>query len=282
MHKVPHIRFYVNKYVNLFYHVCVLFSEYFPDEYSLGILNNSSYRQQYEHLKTQSLHQKFQCLWQSSFYTWDFVGKSLYETNVMSSAKEVLKGASQDFAEIWMEILSMALPSYESIWTQTEVKLKEFMSKFETEWNPVYEIILTKMSDIAKLPWKTEFINAHFVDCVYGAQSWSKDVVLPPFPIIDIEKKLFAHEIAHILAPDYILKTKLQSLDLDCAIAHTIVDLIAYFSVKEHVTDPERRGIKPNPNYYAQVSKLLPLFEECHKNPTKYHNFDEILKQIKL
>lgn len=282
MPKIPQIQFYVNKHVNLFYHLCVLFSEYFEDEYSLGILNNSSYRQQFEHLKTQRLHQEFQHLWQYSFYAWDFVGKSLYKANKMPSAKKTLKGTTQNVTDIWLEILSMALPSYEKIWSQTEAKLNEYKLKFESEWKPISKSILTKMSNIAKLPWKTEYINAHLVDCVYGAQGWTNDVVLPPFPTIDIEKKLLAHEIAHILAPDYFLKSKLQSLGLDCAIGHTIVDLIAYFGVKEHMTDLEKRGIKPNPNYYVQVSKLFPIFEECYKNPDQYENFEDILKQIKL
>jgi len=138
------------------------------------------------------------------------------------------------------------------------------------------------MSNIAKLPWKADVINVHFVDCVYGAQSWTEDVVAPPFPEPDVEKKLLSHEIAHILVPDYLLKTKLQSLGLDCAIAHTIVDLIAYFGVKKHVADPERRGIKPNPNYYAEVSKLYPIFENCQKSLDGYQSLEEILKQIKV
>jgi len=280
--KVPHVQFHINKHVNLFYHVCVLFSEYFPDEYSLGILNNSSYRQQYEHLKTQSLHQKFQHLWRYSFYTWDYVGKSLNEATTISSAREILKETSQNLTDIWLEILSIALPSYENMWAQTEVKLKEYTSKFVAEWNPVSESILTKMSNVAKLPWNTEFINVHLVDCVHGASSWTEDVVLPPFPIVDIEKKLLAHEIAHILVPEYFLKTKLHNLGLDLSISHTVVDLIAYFGVKDYVADPERRGIMPNPNYYAQVSKLHPIFEDCYKNPDRYQSFDEVLQRIKL
>jgi len=272
----------VNKHVNLFYHVCVLFFEYFPDEYSLGILNNSTYRKQYKHLKTQSLHQKFQHLQQYSFYTWDFVGKALFKADTKDSTREILEGTSQNLADVWVEILSEALPSYEDIWAQTEAKLEEYRSKLEAEWNPICESVLTEMSNIAKLPWKTKAIDVHLVDCVYGAQSWTQDVVLPPFPIPDIEKKLLAHEIAHILVPNHLLKTKLQSLGLDYAISHTIVDLVAYFGIKEHVTDPERRGIKPNPNYYAQVPKLHPIFEDCYKNPDRYQNFDDVLKQIKL
>lgn len=282
MLKTPKIQFFINKYVNLFYHVCVLFSEYFPDEYSLGILNNERYRQSYRRLKTPDLHQKFQQLWQYSFYPWDYVGKALYEVNTASSGREVLAETSENLTATWLGILSNALPSYEGIWAQTEARLQEYKLKFETEWNPVRQSILTRMSNVAKLPWNTELIRVHLVDCIHGASSWTADVVLPPFPIIDVEKKLLAHELAHILFPDYSLKTKLQGRDLDLGIAHTIVDLIAYFGVKEHVKDPERRGIMPNPDYYAHVSKVHPVFEECYKNPDKYQNIDEILNQIRL
>jgi len=38
---------------------CVLFAEYFSDEQSLGLLNNSTYRQTYEHLKTKNFITSF-------------------------------------------------------------------------------------------------------------------------------------------------------------------------------------------------------------------------------
>lgn len=240
------------------------------------------YRQQYEHLKTQKLHEKFQQLWKYSYYAWDFVGKSLFEAKTMTSAKSTLDGTSQGLMNTWLEILSEALPTFEKLWTRTKIKLEDYTTKFEAEWKPIHELILPKMSNLTKLPWKIENINVHLVDCVYGASSWTDDVVLPPFPDIDVEKKLLSHEIAHILVPDYLLKEKLQSLGLDFSIAHTIVDCIAYFGVKEHLTNPERRGITPNPNYYAQVPKIYPVFEKCYKNPDQYQSFDEILKQIKL
>jgi len=282
MVNVPKLRFFVSKQVNLFYHINVLFSEYFSDEYSLGILNNSAYREQYANLKTLSLHQKFQNLWRHSFYSWDFVGKSLFEATSTTETRKILGKVSQEQMGIWAEILSEALPSYEDIWSQIRPKLEDYRSRFEAEWNLVNNSVLTEMSNLAKVPWKTNVINVHLVDCVYGAQGWAEDVVVPPFPDLDVEKKLLSHEIAHILVPDYLLKAKLQSLDLDCTIAHTIIDLIAYFGVKKHVADPERRGMKPNPNYYAKVSKLYPIFENCQKNPDGYQSFDEILKQIKL
>lgn len=277
---VPKLKFSVNKHVNLFYHLSVLFSEYFSDEESLGILNNEAYRQANGHLKTERLHQLFQRLQEHSFYTWDFVGKSLFETNTITQVEKVLRDKSQKLVDIWMEIYSESLNSYESIWVQTELKLKQYTQEFEEKWGSINESVLSRMADIAKCSWKQKFINVHFVDCVNGASAWITDIVLPPFLNIDVEKKLLAHELAHTLVPDYFLKPKLQNLALDQGIAHTFVDLIAYFSIKEHVADPEKRGIKPNPRYYVQVDKFYPIFEDCYNYPEKYRSFDEVLRQV--
>lgn len=280
MFGAPRIQFFADKFVNLFYHISVLFSEYFPEEYSHGILNNVSYQRKYKQLKAKSLRQRFEQLQHYSYYTWDFIGKSLSRTRSVTQVKEKLEKTSRNLMGIWLEILSEASPSYESIWAEIEGKLNKYKLKFDVEWNSIHNSVLTKMSDITKLPWKPESISVHLVDCVHGAQSWAQDVVLPPFPNVDVEKKLLTHEIAHILIPNYFLETKLRSLGLDLTLSHTIVDLTAYFSIKKHVTDPERLGIKPNPDYYPEVQKLYPIFEDCYRNPRKYQDFDEILKQI--
>jgi len=280
--RIPNVKFFVSKYVNLFYHICVLFSEYFPEELSLGILNNSSYKQLYGRLKTQSLRKKFQQLQLYSYYTWDFVGKSLFKANSVFSIKETLRKTSQKLSDIWFEILEEFLPSYGDIWAETQEKLEEYKAAFETEWHPIHESVLNKMSNMVKLPWRIQSISVYLVGCVHGGGAWIEDVVLPPFPDVDVEKKLLTHEIAHVLMPEYFLKTKLQNFGLNSVISHTIVDLVAYFGIREYVADPERLGIRPNPKYYAQIHKLYPIIEECYKNPSKYGNFDGILKQIKL
>lgn len=277
---IPKVRFFVNKYVNLFYHLSVLFSEYFPDEESLGFLGNSAYRQKYEHSKTEKLHRLFQNLQEYSFYTWDFAGKSLFEADTIDSAAEALKSTSQKVAEIWFKIYLEAFDSYEDVWMKTEPKLKEYALKFEVEWDPIGASVLSNMSNIARCSWKHESMNVYFVDCLYGASAWVRDIALAPFPDTDVEKKLLAHELAHTLVPDHFLKTKLRDFGLDLSLSHTIIDLIAYFSVKKHVTDSERRGIKPNPDYYEQVDRLYPIFEDCYKHPETYRGFDEVLGRI--
>ncbi|MFQ5758270.1 MAG: hypothetical protein ACE5IF_01175, partial [Candidatus Bathyarchaeia archaeon] len=282
MVKVPTTHFHVDKHVNLFYHVCVLFSEYFPDEYALGILNNQRYRQRHGHLRTWSLHREFERLQQYSFYTWDFIGKSLSDSESLELVKERLETTSDVIIDTWLKILAECLPSYNSIWLETEEKLVGYRRKFEKQWNRIYTSILTKMSNMTKFPWRIEAINVYLVDCVWGAQSWVDDIVLPLIPIpdpdLDVAKKLLTHEIAHIQMPNNLLKAKLRSYGVDLGIAHTIVDLVAYFSVRDHFKDPERHGMKPNPNYYIEAQRLYPIFEYYSMNPEKYETFDELLE----
>lgn len=262
----------------MFYHVCVLFSEYFPDEYALGILNNQRYRQKHGHFRTRSLHREFERLQQYSFYTWDFIGKSLLNSENLELAKRGLETTSNVIIDTWLKILAECTTSYNSIWLETEKKLAEYGRKLENEWNSIYAPILKKMSNITKFPWKIEAINVYLVDCVWGAQSWVDDIVLPPIPDLDVAKKLLTHEIAHIQMPNNLLKAKLRNCGVDLGIAHTIVDLVAYFSVRDHLKDPERLGMKPNPNYYTEVQRLYPIFEYYSTNPEKYETFDELLE----
>ena len=224
LHGTPSVLFSVNKYVNMFYHLCVLFSEYFPDEISLGILNNPVYRRKHEDLKTQKLHALFQRLQEHAFYTWDFMGLPLSETSDMASTKRILVDTSQKVAGTWFEIYQEAINDYEVIWTQTEPKLKRFASDFEAQWISIYESVSTVMSKMTKLSWKTRRVNVHLVDCIYGGSAWTRDIALPPFPDVDVEKKLLAHELVHTLVPDYYLKARLEEAGLDWNLAHTVVD----------------------------------------------------------
>jgi len=279
--RFPRIVFSVNKYVNLFYHLCVLFLEYFPDEI-IGFLNNSTYIQEHKKLRTERLHELFQALQKHSYYTWDFMGLPLSQVDDIGSVKNTLLDTSQKVTQTWHEIYQEALSSYDDIWAQTEPKLKKYASEFKAQWDPISELVLTTMSSMTRRFWNEECINVNFVDCVRGGSAWIKDVVLVPYPDMDVEKKLFAHELAHTLIPEYCLREKLQEAGLDWSIAHTVVDLIAYFSVKEHVSEPNRRGIRPNSSYYVRVEELYPVFEECFMHPESYEDFGGILMRIRL
>ena len=61
--------------------------------------------------------------------------------------------------------------------------------------------------------------------------------------------------------------------------------MIAYFSVKDFIAKPvyphpERRGIRPNPNYYPAVEELYPLFEQYAKDPSAYADFDALVEDM--
>jgi len=199
----------------------------------------------------------------------------------MTEAKEALRSASRDIVETWLEIYIEAIDAYEDIWLRTEQKLKEYTTKFSKEWQPINEEVLTRMSTITGQPWSQNCIRVNFVDCLHGASAWWTEIALPPFPDIDVQKKLFSHELAHTLIPDYVLRTKLKDAGLDGGISHTIVDLIAFFSIRKHVTDPNRRGIKPNPDYYPELIQLYPVFEKCSMHADRCSNFDDVLDQIR-
>lgn len=79
------------------------------------------------------------------------------------------------------------------------------------------------------------------------------------------------------------MERKLVGAGLDPQIAHTVVDMIAYFSVRDFIAKPvyphpERRGIRPNPNYYPAVEDLYSLFERHAENPSSYNNFETLVQ----
>ncbi len=98
-----------------------------------------------------------------------------------------------------------------------------------------------------------------------------------PFPERDVEKKLLAHELSELITPQSMIVRRLRTSGLDVGLVHTIVDLIAYFSVKDFLENPERKGMKPNPNYYPAVGELFPFFESYSKNPSSYDSFETLI-----
>jgi hypothetical protein len=210
------------------------------------------------------------------------MGLPLSQVTDPGSVKNILLDTSQKVTQTWYEIYQEALGAYEHIWARTEPKLGKFMAEFKAQWDPISEPVLTNMSNMAKRSWNVECLNVNFVDCVCGGSAWIKDVVLVPYPDIDVEKKLLAHELAHTLIPEYYLRQELRKAHLDWSISHTVIDMIAYFSVKDHVSESDRRGIKPNPNYYAHVEELSSVFEECYTHPESYGDVEGMLKHIKL
>jgi hypothetical protein len=77
----------------------------------------------------------------------------------------------------------------------------------------------------------------------------------------------------------------LRKADLNLEIAHTVVDMLAYFSVRDFLAkpvypNPERKGIKPNPNYYPGAEELYPVFILYAENPSMYTGFEELVQDM--
>ena len=95
---------------------------------------------------------------------------------------------------------------------------------------------------------------------------------------MEVQKKFLAHELSELITPQRIITGGLQRAGRNSQIAHTVVDFLAYFSVRDFIAKPilsnqERKGIKPNPNYYLCVGELFPFLEEYAEDPSVYPNF---------
>jgi len=49
--------------------------------------------------------------------------------------------------------------------------------------------------------------------------------------------------------------------------------MIAYHSVRDSISNLEKKGIRPNPSYYPAAELLHPLFEKYSRDPSEYGEF---------
>src|SRR5216117_2556185 len=123
------------------------------------------------------------------------------------------------------------------------------------------------------------------IDCLYGGFGWNDCIGFAPFPDIEVQKKFLAHELSELITPRRGLVEALREAKLNLEIAHTVVDLLAYFSVRDFLARPvfpsaEKKGIKPNPNYYPAVEGLYLMFECYAENPATYQDFQGLVQDI--
>jgi len=111
------------------------------------------------------------------------------------------------------------------------------------------------------------------VDCLWGGFSWVDTIAFTPFPDTEVQKKFLAHELSELITPSSIVESRLTESGLDGGIVHTVVDMIAYYSVKDSISNLDRKGIRPNPSYYPAVEILYPLFEKYSRDPSAYDDF---------
>jgi hypothetical protein len=187
----------------------------------------------------------------------------------------------------FLNILHSDSDEWDKLWGPTRTRLDEYKQKFESVWTPISNSVLSRLSQLSKTEWMTEEIRVHFVDCLNGGFAWRDSIAFATLPDIEVQKKFLAHELSELLTPSRLIEQELKREGLDLGVTHTVVDMLAYFSVRDFIEKPahpnfERKGVVPNKNYYPKVEELYPIFEDYSKNPSKFDDFASIVKEIVL
>ncbi len=281
--RAPRISFNVERLVNEFCHLSVLYADCLPSELADGMLGNKNYQHQNTGLRQNRVLQGLQQARSITPTSWDSLARALMRTGS-------LEGASQMSSKVGMGdqliyVLRKCATGYEEVWAKTQSRLEEYRQRFEDAWKPISEEVLTNLSELAKREWVQKDIQVHFVDCLWGGFAWADCIAFTPFPDIEVQKKFLAHELSELITPHSIVERELALSGLSRGITHTVVDMIAYFSVREFLAKPvyphpERRGIRPNPNYYPGAEELYSFFEHYAENPRSYEGFDVLVREM--
>ena len=280
----PQVEFGVSRVVNEFCHISVLYSELMPAELATGMLKNIAYQTRNGHLRRDEVRLELQRVgpFASESEWYGFV------TGLMkrgpSGGLEALSESSEP-AELFRKIRQEGVAGFDEIWKEVKPRLEEYMEKFQSEWVPISDRVLSRLSILAKSPWTVDRIRIHFIDCLYGGFGWNHCIGFAAFPDLQVQKKFLAHELSELITPRRIIGDALRRASLNSEIAHTIVDMLAYFSVRDVLErpvypNPEKKGIKPNPNYYPAVAELYPFFERYAEDPSIYIGFKEVVQDM--
>jgi hypothetical protein len=193
----------------------------------------------------------------------------------------------EPMTDVFLKVLSQGSNGWAQIWDLTRPRLEEYKQKFESAWSPISDSVLSRLSQLSRTVWTTDEIRVHFADCLNGGFAWHDSIAFATLPDIEVQKKFLAHELSELITPSRLVEQELGRAGLDQGITHTVVDMIAYFSVKDFIAkrvDPniERKGVVPNKNYYPKVEELYPIFEEYSKNPSEHDDFGSLVKKIVL
>lgn len=280
--RVPTIRFETNKLVNEFCHISVLYADRLPSELALGMLGNKQYQDEHATLRRDCILQMFQKAGQGSARSWYSLARALMRARTFS---EVKLDYDRQPSSVFLNILGQGLTDYDQIWESKWAHLDEYKNKFSTIWAPISRQVLHNLSALTKNTWEANEIRVHFVDCLFGGFAWIDCIAFAAFPDFEVQKKFLTHELSELITPRSTVEQKLAGAGLNPEITHTVVDVIAYFSVKDFITKPvyphpERRGIRPNPNYYPAVEETYPLFERYAEDPSSYKNFGALVEDL--
>ncbi len=186
-------------------------------------------------------------------------------------------------SNVFLSLLRQGLADYDEIWERSRARLEEYKEKFSAIWTPISERVLSNLSALTESEWEANEIRIHFVDCLFGGFAWIDCIAFAAFPDFEVQKKFLTHELSELITPRSSVERELVGAGLDPQIAHTVVDMIAYFSVRDFIAKPvyphpERRGIRPNPNYYPAVEDLYSLFKRYAESPSSYNSFETLVQ----
>ena len=282
---VPRIRLQVSSLVNEFCHVSVLYSDCLPLELSSGMLGNKVYVSRNSQLRQNSILRELQNA-PISARSWYAFARDLMRTGDLEDVVSDWKGR-EPMTDLFLGILSQGSNGWEEIWGLTRPRLEEYKEKFESAWSPIAESVLSRLLQLSKTEWTADEIRVHFTDCLNGGFAWQDNIAFATLPDIEVQKKFLAHELSELITPSQLVGEELEREGLDPGVTHTVVDMLAYFSVKDFIAKPvrpniERKGVVPNKNYYPKVEELYPIFEDYSKNPSEYDDFASLVKKIVL
>jgi len=191
----------------------------------------------------------------------------------------------EPMTDLFLNILFHGSNGWEQIWDLTRPRVKEYEQKFGSVWSPISDSVLSRLSQLSKTEWMTDEIRVHFADCLNGGFAWHDSIAFATLSDVEVQKKFLAHELSELITPSQLVSEELKREGLDLGVTHTVVDMLAYFSVKDFIAKPmhpniERKGLVPNKSYYPKVEELYPIFEEYSKNPSEYDEFASLVKKI--
>jgi hypothetical protein len=282
---VPRISLEVSSLVNEFCHVSVLYSDYLPAELSSGMLGNKFYASKNAPLRQNSILHDLQRA-PISPRSWYAFARDLMWAGGLEDVASDWNGR-EPMTDLFLNILSQGSTRWEQIWDLTRPRLEEYKQKFGSIWSPISESVLSRLAQFSKNELMTDEVRVHLVDCLNGGFAWHDSIAFATLPDVEVQKKFLAHELSELMTPSLLVKKELGKAGLDPEVAHTVVDMLAYFSVKDFIAKPVdpnivRKGVVPNKNYYPKVEQLYPLFEEYSKNPSEYDDFASLVKKIIL
>ena len=275
---LPKVEFEVSEPLNKFCHISVLYSDLLPDELAKGMLGNKAYQAKHSNLRTDENLERLRHAGIISPTSWYSMARTFMRTKSLNEAIASLE-PGRPVGQL-LNIMKQDVHGYDDIWGSTKPHLEEYKQQFIDEWSPISSQVLSRLSLLTKEDWTVNDIRVNFVDCLNGGFAWTDSVAVYPFPDMDVEKKFLAHELSELMTPTSTVIRILADAGLDESISHTVVDMLAFFSVKDFIKNLDRKGIKPNPSYYPMADTLYPALEEYSTDLTSYPEFESLINRI--